>query len=78
MMVGRLEGRFLEMLVFALGARSVLEIGTFSGYSALAMAAGLAPGGRITTCRGRSPAPRRDSPAATSPPARLAEPHRAW
>jgi len=50
MMVGRLEGRYLEMLTFALGARSVLEIGTFGGYSALAMAPGLAPGGRITTC----------------------------
>jgi len=50
MMVGRLEGRFLELLTFALEARRVLEIGTFGGYSALAMAAGLAPGGRITTC----------------------------
>jgi caffeoyl-CoA O-methyltransferase len=50
MMVGLLEGRYLEMLTFALGARSVLEIGTFGGYSALAMAAGLAPGGRIITC----------------------------
>jgi caffeoyl-CoA O-methyltransferase len=50
MMVGRLEGRFLELLTFALGARSVLEIGTFGGYSALSMAAGLAPGGRITSC----------------------------
>jgi caffeoyl-CoA O-methyltransferase len=50
MMVGRLEGRYLEMLTFALGATSVLEIGTFGGYSSLAMAAGLAPGGRITTC----------------------------
>ncbi len=50
MMVGRLEGRFLELLVFALGAQSVLEVGTFGGYSALAMAAGLAPGGTITTC----------------------------
>ncbi len=50
MMVGTIEGRLLEMLVFALGARWVLEIGTFSGYSALAMAAGLPPGGRITTC----------------------------
>ncbi len=49
MMVGRLEGRFLELLTFALGARQVLEIGTFGGYSALAMAAGLAPGGRVTT-----------------------------
>jgi predicted O-methyltransferase YrrM len=50
MMVGRLEGRYLEMLTFALGARSVLEIGTFGGYSALAMAAGLVPGGKIVTC----------------------------
>jgi len=50
MMVGSVEGRFLEMLVFALGARQVLEIGTFSGYSALAMAAGLAPGGHIVSC----------------------------
>ncbi len=50
MMVGRLEGRYLEMLVFALGATSVLEIGTFGGYSALAMAPGLAPGGTITSC----------------------------
>ena len=49
MMVGRQEGRFLELLVFACGATSVLEIGTFTGYSALAMAAGLSPGGRITT-----------------------------
>lgn len=50
MMVGRQEGRFLELLVFATGATSVLEIGTFTGYSALSMAAGLAPGGRIVTC----------------------------
>ena len=38
------------MLVFAMDARRVLEIGTFSGYSALSMAAGMAPGGRIITC----------------------------
>ena len=50
MMVGAVEGRFLELLVFATGARRVLEIGTFSGYSALAMAAGLPPDGRIVTC----------------------------
>ncbi|MDP8991621.1 MAG: class I SAM-dependent methyltransferase [Actinomycetota bacterium] len=50
MMVGPLEGRFLEMLVFATGAQLVLEIGTFSGYSALSMAAGLAPGGCILSC----------------------------
>jgi caffeoyl-CoA O-methyltransferase len=50
MMVGRQEGRFLELLVFARSARRVLEIGTFTGYSALSMAAGLAPGGTIVTC----------------------------
>src|SRR5450432_1814318 len=50
MMVGTLEGRFLEMLVYAQRPRRVLEIGTFSGYSSLAMAAGLPPEGRITTC----------------------------
>jgi len=50
MMVGRLEGRYLELLTFALGARRVLEIGTFGGYSALSMAAGLAPGGTIVSC----------------------------
>ncbi|HVM04624.1 MAG TPA: class I SAM-dependent methyltransferase [Acidimicrobiales bacterium] len=50
MMVGHVEGRFLELLVFATGARRVLEIGTFSGYSALSMAAGLPPDGRIVTC----------------------------
>jgi caffeoyl-CoA O-methyltransferase len=47
MMVGRQEGRFLEMLVFATQATSILEIGTFTGYSAIAMAAGLAKDGSI-------------------------------
>ena len=50
MMVGPLEGRFLEMLVYALRPTWVLEIGTFSGYSSLSMAAGLPRGGRITSC----------------------------
>jgi caffeoyl-CoA O-methyltransferase len=50
MMVGALEGRFLEMLVYALRPKWVLEIGTFSGYSSISMAPGLPPGGRITTC----------------------------
>src|ERR1700689_1978316 len=47
MMVGRQEGRFLEMLVFAAQATRVLEIGTFTGYSSIAMAAGLGDGGAI-------------------------------
>jgi caffeoyl-CoA O-methyltransferase len=50
MMVGALEGRFLEMLVFALQPQLVLEIGMFTGYSSLSMAAALPPGGRIVTC----------------------------
>jgi caffeoyl-CoA O-methyltransferase len=50
MMVGRLEGAFLEMLVHALQPSLVLEIGTFTGYSAISMAAALPPGGRIVTC----------------------------
>ena len=49
MMVGREEGRFLELMVFAASAARVLEIGTFTGFSALAMAAGLPAGGTITT-----------------------------
>ena len=47
MMVGREEGRFLELLVFATQATSVLEIGTFTGYSSIAMAAGLGMDGSI-------------------------------
>ncbi len=50
MLTGLTEGRFLELLVYAVGARRVLEIGTFTGYSALSMAAALPEGGRIDTC----------------------------
>ena len=50
MLTGTIEGRFLEFLVFALGARRVLEIGTYSGYSAISMAAALPAGGHIDTC----------------------------
>jgi caffeoyl-CoA O-methyltransferase len=49
MLTGPIEGRFLELLVHASGARRILEIGTFTGYSALSMAAALPPGGRIDT-----------------------------
>ncbi len=50
MQVGRLEGTFLKLLVRMLGARRVLEIGMFTGYSALMMASGLPEDGRLITC----------------------------
>lgn len=46
---GHLQGRLLKMLVQMVRPRNVLEVGTFSGYSALCMAEGLEPGGRIYT-----------------------------
>jgi caffeoyl-CoA O-methyltransferase len=50
MLTGTIEGRFLELLVYGLGAKRVLELGTYSGYSSLSMAAGLPEGGHIDTC----------------------------
>jgi caffeoyl-CoA O-methyltransferase len=50
MLTGTIEGRLLELLVYGLGAQRVLEIGTFTGYSALTMAAALPAGGHIDTC----------------------------
>ena len=50
MQVGRVEGAFLKLIVQLSGARRILEIGTYSGYSALAMASGLPAGGTILTC----------------------------
>jgi caffeoyl-CoA O-methyltransferase len=50
MMSGELEGRFLEMLVAAMGARRVLELGTYSGYGTLSLATGLADGGKVVSC----------------------------
>lgn len=50
MQVDVIEGRFLKMLVRLTGARSILEIGMFTGYSALMMAEGLPEDGRLVTC----------------------------
>ena len=50
MMVGTLEGRFLSFLVAMLQPQAVLEIGTFTGYSALSMAESLPPGAGLVTC----------------------------
>lgn len=50
MQVGQLEGGLLRLLVRMINARRVLEIGTFTGYSALAMAEGLPADGELITC----------------------------
>ncbi|MET9342185.1 O-methyltransferase [Nonomuraea sp. NPDC003804] len=50
MMVGPVEARFLQFLVWTLRPRAVLEIGTFTGYSALSMAGELPLDGHIVTC----------------------------
>jgi O-methyltransferase len=44
------EGQFLALLVKLTNARTVLEIGTFTGYSTLSMARALPPDGRLITC----------------------------
>jgi caffeoyl-CoA O-methyltransferase len=50
MLTGPVAGRFLEFLVWISQPKRVVEIGTFSGHSALAMAAALPEGGRIDAC----------------------------
>ena len=49
MVSGHLQGRLLKMLVSMIRPQNVLEIGTFSGYSAISMAEGLPEGGRLYT-----------------------------
>jgi len=50
MQVGSVEGAFLRLIVALHRPQTILEIGTFSGYSALAMASALPPGGQLITC----------------------------
>jgi caffeoyl-CoA O-methyltransferase len=50
MMVGAVEGGFLSFLVHLTRATRVLELGTFTGWSSIAMARALPPGGSIVTC----------------------------
>ena len=42
---GHLQGRLLKMLVQMIRPKNILEVGTFSGYSAICLAEGLAEGG---------------------------------
>jgi predicted O-methyltransferase YrrM len=46
---GHLQGRLLKMIVSMIHPKNILEVGTFSGYSAICMAEGLPEGGRLYT-----------------------------
>jgi caffeoyl-CoA O-methyltransferase len=50
MQISALQGAFMELLVRAIGARHALEVGTFTGYSALCIARGLPPDGHLLCC----------------------------
>ena len=50
MMVGQVEGAVLALLVRLTGAKRVLELGTFTGYSSISMALALPADGRVITC----------------------------
>ena len=52
MLSGRLQGRLLAMLSSLLRPRRILELGTFTGYSALCLAEGMAPDGELHTIEG--------------------------
>ena len=50
MTTGRIEARFLKLMARLIGAKRILEIGTFAGYSALSMAEALPEDGELITC----------------------------
>ncbi len=50
MLVGPLEGAFLKMIAGLVGARRILEVGTFTGYSALCFAEAIPEEGTVMTC----------------------------
>jgi caffeoyl-CoA O-methyltransferase len=50
MQIGGDQGTFFEILASSIGARNVIEIGTFTGYSALSLARGIGPTGRLICC----------------------------
>jgi predicted O-methyltransferase YrrM len=49
MLAGHLQGKILEMISWMIRPKTILEIGTFTGYSAICLAKGLAPGGQLLT-----------------------------
>lgn len=50
MQISALQGQFLQILIKSIGAKRILELGTFTGYSALAMALALPEAGYLLTC----------------------------
>lgn len=52
--IGKLEGKLIQFLIKISDARNVVEVGTFTGYSALLIAEALPPDGVITTCESHS------------------------
>jgi caffeoyl-CoA O-methyltransferase len=50
MQVAPEQGAFLTLFARVIGARKAIEVGTFTGYSSLCIARGLAPGGKLITC----------------------------
>ena len=49
MLSGHLQGKFLELISYMIRPENILEIGTFTGYSAICLARGLKPNGRLIT-----------------------------
>ncbi len=49
MVSGHLQGKFLEFISLMINPENILEIGTFTGYSAICLAKGLKPGGKLIT-----------------------------
>ena len=50
MQIAHEQGAFLTLLAQLVGARRIVEVGTFTGYSSICLARGLAPGGRLLCC----------------------------
>jgi len=50
MQISPIQGSFMALLLKAIGARNVLEVGTFTGYSSLVMIEAMGPSGRVVTC----------------------------
>jgi caffeoyl-CoA O-methyltransferase len=49
MVTGHLQGKFLEFISMMTKPENILEIGTFTGYSAICLAKGVKPGGKLLT-----------------------------